>query len=545
MATITADVGTDYLTSENTLASWLLTKDHKRIGLLFFGSITFFFFIGGIAATLMRLHLATPEGLLQPSIYNRMFTMHGVVMVWFFLIPSIPTTLGNFMLPLMIGAHDLAFPRINLASWYVFNLSGLVLIFALIMGGADAGWTFYPPFSTLYSDGYILAAALAVFVNGFSTIMTGLNFVVTVHRLRAPGMTWMRLPLFIWGIYSVSLLMLLATPVLAMTLFLVAMERFMGVGVFDPASGGDPILFQHMFWFYSHPAVYIMIVPAMGVISELITCFARRPVFGYHGMAYALMAIAILSFFVWAHHIFVAGISIYSAVVFSLMTFFVAVPSAIKVFNWTASLHKGSISFDAPMLYALGFVLLFTIGGVTGLMVATLGLDVHLHDTYFVIAHFHYIMVGGTVSAFFGGLHYWWPKITGRLYPELWARFAAFLTFVGFNLTFFPQFILGYLGMPRRYYTYAPEWQSWNLLSSAGASILAVAYLLPLGYLGWSLLRGERAGPNPWRATGLEWLTASPPPTYNFARTPVVTTAPYAYNSEDDSYIAQDGTVHA
>jgi cytochrome c oxidase subunit 1 len=545
MATITADIGTDYLTTENTLASWLLTKDHKRIGLLFFGSITFFFFIGGTAATLMRMHLATPEGLLQPSIYNRMFTMHGVVMVWFFLIPSIPTTLGNFVLPLMIGAHDLAFPRINLASWYVFNLSGLVLIYALIMGGADTGWTFYPPFSTLYSDGYVLAAAMAVFVNGFSSIMTALNFVVTVHRLRAPGMTWMRLPLFIWGIYSVSLLMLLATPVLAMTLFLLAMERFMGVGVFDPARGGDPLLFQHMFWFYSHPAVYIMIVPAMGVVSELITCFARRPVFGYSGMAYALMAIAILSFFVWAHHMFVAGISIYSAIVFSLMTFFVAVPSAIKVFNWTATLHKGSISFDAPMLYALGFVLLFTIGGVTGLMVATLALDIHLHDTYFVIAHFHYIMVGGTVSAFFGGLHYWWPKITGRLYPELWARFAAFLTFVGFNLTFFPQFILGYLGMPRRYYTYAPEWQSWNVLSSAGASILAVAYTLPLGYLGWSLLRGERAGPNPWRATGLEWQTSSPPPTHNFARTPVVTTAPYAYNPETGSYVAQDGTAHA
>jgi cytochrome c oxidase subunit I len=545
MATITADAGIDYLTSENTVRSWLFTRDHKRIGLLFFGSITFFFFIGGIAATLMRLHLATPEGLLQPSIYNRMFTMHGVVMVWFFLIPSIPTTLGNFVLPLMIGAHDLAFPRINLASWYVFNLSGLVLLYALIMGGADTGWTFYPPFSTLYSDGYVLAAALAVFVNGFSTIMTGLNFVVTVHRLRAPGMTWMRLPLFVWGIYSVSLLMLLATPVLAMTLLLTVVERFLHVGLFDPARGGDPILFQHIFWFYSHPAVYIMIVPAMGVVSELITCFARRPVFGYTGMTYALMAIAILSFFVWAHHMFVAGISIYSAIVFSLMTFFVAVPSAIKVFNWTATLHKGSISFDAPMLYALGFVLLFTIGGVTGLMVATLALDVHLHDTYFVIAHFHYIMVGGTVSAFFGGLHYWWPKITGRLYPELWARFAALLTFVGFNLTFFPQFILGYLGMPRRYYTYAPEWQSWNLLSSAGASILAVAYLLPLGYLGWSLLRGERAGANPWRATGLEWQTSSPPPTYNFARTPVVTTEPYAYNPEDGSFIAQDGTAHA
>jgi cytochrome c oxidase subunit 1 len=543
MATVTADVPTNYLTHEHTLRSWLLTKDHKRIGLLFFASITFFFFIGGFAATLIRLHLATPQGLLQPDIYNRMFTMHGIVMVWFFLIPSIPTTLGNFVLPLAIGAHDLAFPRINLASWYVFNLSGLVLLYALIMGGVDTGWTFYTPYSTLFSNGYVIAATLAVFVNGFSSIMTGLNFVVTVHRLRAPGMTWMRLPLFVWGIYSVSIVMLLATPVLAMTVFLVAMERFMGVGIFEPSRGGDPLLFQHMFWFYSHPAVYIMILPAMGVVSELITCYARRPVFGYSGMAYALMSIAIISFFVWGHHMFTSGISIYSAVVFSLMTFFVAVPSAIKVFNWTATLHKGSITFDAPMLYALGFVLLFTFGGLTGLIVATVALDVHLQDTYFVIAHFHYIMVGGTVSAFFGGLHYWWPKMTGRLYPEMWARVAAILTFVGFNLTFFPQFILGYLGMPRRYYTYPADWQSWNVLSSAGASILAVAYILPLGYLGWSLLRGERAGPNPWRATGLEWQTSSPPPEYNFERTPVVTAEPYRYDPEDGSFTAQNGAV--
>jgi cytochrome c oxidase subunit I len=545
MATITADPPTSYLTAENTIASWLLTRDHKRIALLFFASITFFFFVGGIAATLVRLHLATPEGLLQPDIYNRMFTMHGIVMVWFFLIPSIPTTLGNFIVPLAIGAHDLAFPRINLASWYVFNLSGLLLLYALIMGGVDTGWTFYTPYSTMFANGYVIAATLAVFINGFSSIMTGLNFVVTIHRLRAPGMTWMRLPLFVWGIYSVSIVMLLATPVLAMTVLLVAIERFMGVGVFDPARGGDPILFQHIFWFYSHPAVYIMILPAMGVVSELITCFARKTVFGYTGMTYALMSIAIISFFVWGHHMFTSGMSIYAGVVFSLLSFFVAVPSAIKVFNWTASLHKGSITFDAPMLYALGFILLFTIGGLTGLMVATIALDVHLQDTYFVIAHFHYIMVGGTVSAYFGGLHYWWPKITGRLYPEMWAPMTAILTFVGFNLTFFPQFILGYLGMPRRYYTYPPEWQSWNVLSSAGASILAFAYILPLGYLGWSLFRGERAGPNPWRATGLEWQVPSPPPQYNFERTPVVTAGPYLYDAEDGSFIAQNGAVNA
>ncbi|MGH7114199.1 MAG: cytochrome c oxidase subunit I, partial [Stellaceae bacterium] len=333
--------------------------------------------------------------------------------------------------------------------------------------------------------------------------------------------------------------------VLAMTVFLVAMERFMHVGIFDPSLGGDPLLFQHMFWFYSHPAVYIMILPAMGVISELIPCYTRKSIFGYTGMVYALISLAVLTFFVWGHHMFVAGISIFAGVVFSLMTFFVALPSAVKVFNWTASLHKGSISFDAPLLYALGFIILFTIGGLTGLMLATAGLDVQLHDTYFVIAHFHYIMVGGTVSAFFGGLHYWWPKITGRLYPEMWARVAAILTFVGFNLTFFPQFILGYLGMPRRYYAYPPQWQSWNVLSSAGASILAVAYIMPLGYLLWSLFYGERAGANPWRATGLEWLTSSPPPTYNFARTPTVTVEPYAYNPEDGSFVAQDGSAHA
>ncbi len=535
----------NYFTAENTIGSWLLTRDHKRIALLFLASITFFFFVGGFAATLMRMNLATPQGLLQASVYNRLFTMHGIIMVWFFLIPSIPAALGNFFIPLMIGARDLAFPRVNLLSWYVFNLSGLVVLFALVMGGADTGWTFYTPLSTEYANGYVFTAAIAVFINGFSSIMTSLNFIVTIHRLRAPGMTWMRLPLFVWSIYAVSVVMLTATPVLAMDTFLLAVERFIGVGLFDPAHGGDPLLWQHMFWFYSHPAVYIMILPAMGVVSEIIPCFARRPVFGYAGMTIALMAIAVMSFFVWAHHMFVAGISIYAGIVFSLMTFLVAVPSAIKVFNWIVSLHKGAIHFDAPMLYALGFVLLFTMGGVTGLMLATLAVDVHVHGTYFVVAHFHYIMVGATVSAFFGGLHYWWPKITGRLYPEMWARFAAILTYVGFNLTFFPQFILGYLGMPRRSYTYPAEWQSWNLLSSAGASILAVAYLLPLFYLGWSLIWGRRAGANPWRATGLEWTIASPPPPENFEKTPNVTLGPYSYDPVRDRFTSQDGTAHA
>jgi cytochrome c oxidase subunit I len=540
-----ADAAPSYLTSENTVASWLLTRDHKRIALLFFASITFFFFVGGFAATMIRLNLATPEGLLQPAVYNRMFTMHGVIMVWFFLIPSIPTTFGNFFVPLMIGARDLAFPRVNLASWYVFNLSGLVVLYSLVMGGANAGWTFYPPLSSTYANGYVFAAAMAVFINGFSSIMTALNFIVTIHRLRAPGMTWMRLPLFVWGIYAVSVVMLTATPVLAMDTFLLAVERLIGIGLFDPKHGGDPILWQHMFWFYSHPAVYIMILPAMGVVSEIIPCYARRPVFGYAGMVLALMAIAILSFFVWAHHMFVAGISIYSGVFFSLTTFFVAVPSAIKVFNWTVSLHKGSIVFDAPMLYALGFVLLFTVGGVTGLMLATLAVDVAVHDTYFVIAHFHYIMVGATVSAYFAALHYWWPKITGRMYPEAWARFAAILTYVGFNLTFFPQFILGYLGMPRRTYTYPVEWQSWNVLSSAGASMLAVAYVLPLLYLGWSLFYGRKASRNPWGATGLEWTTPSPPPEHNFPRTPTVVHEPYQYDPEHDRFVSQEGTSHA
>jgi len=529
-APIHPDVPTSYLADGLTLRSWLASVDHKRIAILYAVSITVFFFIGGAAATLIRMELITPAGdLVSAETYNKLFTMHGVIMVWFFLIPSIPSTLGNFLVPLMIGARDLAFPRLNLASWYLYILGGLFTIGALVAGGVDTGWTFYTPFSTMFSNTHVIAVAAGVFIVGFSSILTGINFIVTIHKMRAPGMTWFRLPLFIWSMYASSIIFVLATPVLAMTLFLIAIERFFGVGVFDPALGGDPLLFQHLFWFYSHPAVYVMILPAMGVASEIITCFARNRVFAYRSMAYAVLAIAIIGFLVWGHHMFVSGQSIYAGMMFSLLSFLVAIPSAIKVFNWTATLYKGSISFDAPMLYALGFVGLFTIGGMTGLFLASLALDVHLHDTYFVVAHFHYIMVGGAVMAFLGGIHFWWPKITGRIYSDGWARFAAILVFFGFNLTFFPQFILGYLGMPRRYHEYPPEFQVLNVLSSAGASILAIGYLLPLAYLFWSLRYGAAAGANPWRAKGLEWQTPSPPPTENFVVTPVITEAPYAY----------------
>jgi cytochrome c oxidase subunit 1 len=520
-----------YLAEGYTLGSWLGTRDHKRIAVLYGISITLFFFLGGIAAALIRIELATPQGdLVSADTYNKLFTAHGVIMVWLFLIPSIPSVLGNFLMPMMIGARDLAFPRLNLASWYLYLAGGAIIMWALLAGGVDTGWTFYTPFSSMFSNSNVVLALLGVLVTGFSSILTGLNFIVTVHTMRAPGMGWFRLPLFVWANYATALILVLATPVLAMTLILVGIERLFQVGIFDPALGGDPLLFQHLFWFYSHPAVYIMVLPAMGVASEIIPCFARRPVFGYRFMTYAILGIAVIGFLVWGHHMFVSGQSVYAGMVFSLLSFMVAIPSAIKVFNWTATLYKGRIIFSAPMLYALGFVGLFTIGGLTGLFLAALALDVHLSDTYFVVAHFHYIMVGGSVMAYLGAIHFWWPKITGRMYSEAWGRVAALVIFAGFNLTFFPQYLLGYAGMPRRYHSYPEEFQLLHVLSSAGAATLAIGYLLPLGYLAWSLKYGARAPANPWRATGLEWMTASPPPLENFERQPVVVRGPYAYD---------------
>jgi cytochrome c oxidase subunit 1 len=534
-ATKETSIPDDYIHAGYGVKSWLLTLDHKRIAILYLISITFFFFVGGFFAVLLRLELMTPAGdVVSAETYNKLFTMHGIAMVFFFLIPSIPAVLGNFLVPMMIGARDLAFPRLNLLSWYVYNIGGLFTIYAMVVGGVDTGWTFYTPYSSSYSISNVVPVALGIFVVGFSAILTAINFIVTIHKMRAPGLTWFKLPLFIWASYATSVITVLGTPVLAITIMLLAFERVMGVGIFDPAIGGDPILFQHLFWFYSHPAVYIMVLPSMGVVSEVVTCFARKKIFGYNFMAFAIMAIAVFGFLVWGHHMFISGQSVYAGLVFSALSFAVAIPSAIKVFNWTATLYKGTIDFRTPVLYAFGFIGLFTIGGLTGLFLASLAIDVHLTDTYFVVAHFHYIMVGGAVMGYLAGLHYWWPKMTGRMYNEPWAKFSALILFVGFNLTFFPQFILGYLGMPRRYYVYPEEFQVLNVMSTAGASILGLGYIIPMIYLIWSLRREKNVGANPWNATGLEWTTPSPPSTHNFEEIPVVSaTGPYEYKKED------------
>ena len=525
----------NYLNASYGIKSWLLTMDHKRVGILYLVVLTLFFLIGGLFASLIRLELLTPEGdLVEAETFNKLFTMHGVAMIFFFLIPSVPAVLGNFCIPLQIGARDVAFPKINLTSWYCYVAGGSFATLAIIMGGVDTGWTFYTPYSSTYSNSFVILALVGVFINGFSSILTGVNFLTTVHKMRAPGMTWFRLPLFIWAQYATSLIMVLGTPVVAITLLLLALERGFGIGIFDPALGGDPVLFQHMFWFYSHPAVYIMIVPGFGVISDVIACFCRKRVFGYSFVAFSSLAIAVLGFLVWGHHMFTTGQSLYAGMVFSFITFLIAVPTAVKIFNWTATMYRGSVSLESPMLYALGFIGLFLIGGLTGLFLSTLGTDIHLHDTYFIVAHFHYVMVGGMVMAFMSGLHFWWPKITGRMYSEGWGKTGAVLIFAGFNLTFFPQFVLGYLGMPRRYHVYPEEWQVLHVMSSAGASVLGVGYAVMMIALVWSLFRGQRAGANPWKAKGLEWeQLASPPPAHNFEKTPVVTSEAYAYEEED------------
>jgi cytochrome c oxidase subunit 1 len=535
----------DYLNDPPGWKSWLTTLDHKRIGLMYLWSVLFFFFVGGIFALLVRLELLTPkETIVKAETYNQFFTLHGVIMVFLFIIPSIPAALGNFVLPLMLGAKDVAFPRLNLASYYIYVFGALLALAAILTGGVDTGWTFYTPYSTTTS-GSVGLMALAVFILGFSSIFTGINFIATIHKLRCPGMGWFQMPLFCWGMYATALIQVMATPVLGITVVLLAIERAFQVGIFDPKLGGDPVLFQHFFWFYSHPAVYIMIVPGMAIISELIPTFSKKTIFGYRAIAFSSVAIALIGFLVWGHHMFVAGQSQLASTIFSALTFLVAIPSAVKVFNWLATMYRGSISLDAPMLYALSFLLLFAIGGLTGIYLGALSVDVHLTDTYFVVAHFHYVMMGGTVIAFLGGLHYWWPKMFGRMYNEKLARVACALVFIGFNMTFFTQFILGSRGMPRRYYNYLDQFQPLHAFSTFGSWILGLGLTLAAVSLLAAFRQPKNVPRNPWGGRTLEWETDSPPIAHNFDFDPVLRHGPYDFRPTRQPAPAPAPVTHA
>ena len=517
----------NYLNEKTGLWSWLSTLDHKRIGLLYLFSVLTFFFVGGIFALLLRLELfSVGETIMGPDTYNQIMTLHGVMMVFMVIIPGVPAIFGNFFLPLQVGAKDVAFPRLNLLSWYLLMTGALVAVVSVITGGVDTGWTFYTPYSIRTDNGTIWVI-VGAFIMGFSSILTGLNFIVTVHKLRAPGMGFFKMPLFVWGIYSTAVIQVLATPVLAITLLLLTLERMFGIGIFDPKLGGDPVLFQHFFWFYSHPAVYIMILPAMGIVSELMATFSRNNIFGYKAIAFSSIGIALVSFFVWGHHMFVSGQSEAANLLFSVITMLVGVPTAIKVFNWVSTMYKGSLSFETPFLYALGFIFVFLIGGMTGIVLATLALDVHVHDTYYVVAHFHYVMVGGTLFPLLGAIFYWFPKMFGKMYSELLGRTAFALIFLGFNVTFFPLFFAGTQGMPRRYYDYIKPYETLNQISTVGSWLISVGFLLVLIAIIHSLLKGKKASDNPWDARTLEWQTQSPPIHENFSKQPEVTRGPY------------------
>jgi cytochrome c oxidase subunit 1 len=519
-----------YLDAKKGIGSWMLTLDHKRIGLMYLTMVSIAFFVGGIFALLVRLELfSRGKTIVDAETYNRFFTLHGAVMVFLFIIPSVPAALGNFFLPIMIGAKDVAFPRVNLLSFYIYLAGLAIILLSLVLGAVDTGWTFYTPYS-VQTVNSVISMTLGVFVLGFSSILTGVNFLVTVHTMRAPGVTWGRMPLFVWGMYATALIQVLATPVLAITLLLLAAERFFGIGIFDPKLGGDPVLFQHFFWFYSHPAVYIMIVPGMAIISELIATFSRRAIFGQWAIAMSSIGLAILGFLVWGHHLFVAGMSEFATMLFSALTFLVAIPSGVKVFNWTATMYKGSILWASPMLYGMAFIFLFTIGGLTGLFLGALSVDIHLTDTYFVVAHFHYVMMGGTVIAFLGGLLYWWPKMTGKMHDEKKAKIGFWFVFVGFNTVFIPQFIMGSRGMPRRYYDYLPQFEPFHKVSTIGSWILAVGLFLTAYTLLEALWAGKKAPRNPWGSCGYEWATDTPPPLANFHTPPVITRGPYDYH---------------
>jgi cytochrome c oxidase subunit 1 len=525
-----------YLTDEKGIWAWMTTVDHKKIGIMYLVSVAIFFAVGGALALLLRTELLTPaKTFIEADAYNQLFTLHGAIMVFFVLVPSIPAALGNFIMPMQLGAKDVAFPKLNLASFYIYVAGAIFTFIALAQNGLDTGWTFYTPYST-QSTTSVIWVTMGVFILGFSSILTGTNFITTIHKMRAPGITWGKLPLNVWALYATSIIQVLATPVLAITVLLLTMEKWLGFGIFDPAIGGDPVLFQHFFWFYSHPAVYIMIVPGFGIISEVISTFSKKTVFGYWAIALSSLAIAFIGFLVWGHHMFTSGQSAVATTVFSFLTFLVGIPTGIKIFNWIATLYKGSIKMDTPMIYVFIFLFLFSIGGFTGIMLGALSVDIHLHDTYYVVAHFHYVMMGGTLIALLAGLHFWWPKMTGKLYNERLAKIASVFIFVGFNVTFLPQFVMGAQGMPRRYYNYVDQFTAFHQTSTIGSYLLGVGFLIILYYLMHSLFKGAKSPANPWGSRGLEWQATSPPDFHNFDHTPVVINGPYDYHKPMEEF---------
>jgi cytochrome c oxidase subunit 1 len=525
-----------YLTDEKGVWAWMTTVDHKKIGIMYLVAVAIFFAVGGALALLLRTELMTPaKTFIEADTYNQLFTLHGAIMVFFVLVPSIPAALGNFIMPMQLGAKDVAFPKLNLASFYIYVAGAIFTFIALAQHGLDTGWTFYTPYST-ESSSSVIWVTMGVFILGFSSILTGTNFITTIHKMRAPGITWGKLPLNVWALYATSIIQVLATPVLAITVLLLTMERWLGFGIFDPALGGDPVLFQHFFWFYSHPAVYIMIVPGFGIISEVISTFSKKTVFGYWAIALSSLAIAFIGFLVWGHHMFTSGQSAVATTVFSFLTFLVGIPTGIKIFNWIATLYKGSIKMDTPMIYVFIFLFLFSIGGFTGIMLGALSVDIHLHDTYYVVAHFHYVMMGGTLIALLAGLHFWWPKMTGKLYNEKFAKIASVFIFVGFNVTFLPQFVMGAQGMPRRYYNYVDQFTAFHQTSTIGSYLLGVGFLIILYYLMHSLFKGAKSPANPWGSRGLEWQATSPPDFHNFDHTPVVIHGPYDYHQPMEEF---------
>jgi cytochrome c oxidase subunit 1 len=521
----------EYKGKHKGLLGWILSTDHKRIAILYLVSLIVFFLTAVTFGFLMRFEMLSPgKTIMDPQTYNALFTLHGVIMIFLFIIPGIPAVFGNFFLPIMLGAKDVSFPRLNLLSWYFYIFGAFLVLVSLFVGGGpiDTGWTFYVPYS-LRTQANVSLAVFAAFVLGFSSILTGLNFIVTIHRMRCPGMGWFKMPLFAWGLYSTSWIQVLATPVLGITLLLIILERFFGIGIFDPALGGDPLLYQHLFWIYSHPAVYIMILPAMGLVSEIIPTFSKKDIFGYGPIAMSSLAIAFVGYLVWGHHMFSSGISDTARAIFSFLTFVVAIPTGIKVFNWVATMYKGSIDARAPFLFVVAFIIIFSIGGLTGLVLGALNTDIHLTDTYFVVAHFHYVMFGGMGLLFFAGLYYWFPKMFGKMYNEKVAKLGTLIFVIGFNVLYFPMFIMGYMGMPRRYYDYLPEYKIYHVISTVGSWILILGILILIFNLLKALLskNNRTTEINPWGGTTLEWTVPSPPPLENFDEIPTVTHGPY------------------